>query len=77
MLKQLLKPSGSTGMSDQTTIRFLEKRTDASKNNWLIEKWKSKVTDSEEKKLMEIVGLFNMDMYTYGSFLPKERFLVK
>jgi hypothetical protein len=77
MLDQLLKPSGSSGMSDQKTIQFLENRTNASKNRWLIEKWKSKVTDTEEKKLMDIVGLFNIDIYQYGKYMPTEPYLIK
>lgn len=74
MKAQLLKPSSSTVKSDaETQARLQEEGAD---RTWLIEKWRKKVDEQQEYRLMEILDVFEMDVYTPGSYMPTEAYLL-
>jgi hypothetical protein len=77
MKTHLLVPSNSSKKSDQQTQRMLKNRVDDSKNHWLIEKWREKVSPEEERNLMEIVESFGIDAYRFGSVLPSDSLWVR
>ena len=62
------KPSASTYKSDSETQRKLAEGD--SERQWLLSKWKKKVSDEEERSAMAIVEFFGIDCYRYGSVKP-------
>jgi len=75
MRQQWAMPSGSVNrQSDNATQATLnQKRTDESKN-WLVEKWRSKITPEQEMKTSEILAVFGLDTcYCHGSALPSKQ----
>lgn len=75
MLKTIHKPSGSTGKSVKKTQEFFEDAQKRRENSeWLIKKWKAKISDSEEEKLMKVLNVFNIDIYKTGFFEPDNRY---
>lgn len=67
MLERLAIPSAVKAKSNPETQQALERGTD---RHWLIEKWKSRVSDADERRAMEILAHFELDVYRYGEFLP-------
>jgi hypothetical protein len=39
-------------------------------NRWVVEKWREKVTEGEERRVMEILKQFDLDVYQFGNTLP-------
>jgi hypothetical protein len=84
MLEHLSRPSYSTKWSDDKTKKVLEERShvddegsDQKLNTWLVEKWREKVEPNEERRWMEILDVFELDLYKHGSALPAERFWIR
>jgi hypothetical protein len=84
MLARLKKPSYSTKWSDDKTKKVLEERlqvgeerADKKLDTWLIEKWREKVDDDEERRLMKILEVFELDLYRHGDSLPASRFWIR
>ncbi len=67
MLSRLAIPSAVKAKSNAETQQALERRTD---RRWLVEKWRSHVSEHEERRAMEILAHFQLDIYQYGEFLP-------
>lgn len=76
MIDRLRVPSETTWQSDHKTKEVLNGILDKSKNKYLIERWKSKISDEEEKSLMSILDVFNINAYSAGSPLPKADFWI-
>lgn|GEM_PF-719928 len=72
MLEQLMTPSRSTWKSDGSTRQMLDGDQPARAQR-LVEKWRDHVSPSEERRLMEILERFEIDVYTTGNALPSER----
>ena len=71
MLERLTTPSGVKAKSDAETQQVLEDAT--SRRAWLIEKWQRQVSEAEERRAMEILERFELDVYSPGDLLPAER----
>ena len=71
MHTQLRSASNSTYKSDEKTQKLLD---NAQERHHLVNKWQSKVTQEEEERAMEILGVFGIDAYTVGDVLPHKRF---
>lgn len=71
MWQQLKKPSGTTRKSDNETIRRLSEYQQGTQT-WLIEKWRDKVSMSEEEEVMQLLALFELSVYKSGEFLPEQ-----
>lgn len=79
MYKRLHVASGSTHMSDKETRTLLNdsnKDKIKEKKQWLVEKWKDKVTEAQERRAFEILEIFDIDFYEINNFLPKDEYLV-
>lgn len=80
MMDRLTSPSYSSKWSDEATNKVLNSLKTGGKagdnhKSWLIyDKWKEKVSDEEEKQLMEILEVFELDTYSIGSAMPHERY---
>lgn len=70
MLRHLAIPSAVKAKSNPETQQALERGTD---RRWLVEKWRNQVSEREERRAMEILELFQLDIYRYGEFLPTRR----
>lgn len=73
MMRQLVKPSGSTSKSTPETVSALQDQDNRSR---LVEKWKPKVSTEEEKRLMDIVELFGIDAYRFGDCFPARHYWI-
>lgn len=77
MLNNVTRPSKSVSKSNQETTSFLKDTSNYEANKkWLIEKWKKKVLPDEEEKLMNILKVFELDIYTYGDVLPNKKYWI-
>ncbi len=77
MLGLLERPSSVTRKSDEETKRLLDGRSNESRCQRLVSKWKDKVSDEEERDAMQILDTFGIDAYSSGSFLPTQDLWVK
>ncbi|MBZ0168812.1 Sulfotransferase domain protein [Candidatus Methylomirabilis lanthanidiphila] len=64
MVQRLTIPSASTHKCDEKTKQVLKNRKE--NNRWVLEKWREKVTEEEERRAMEILEQFNVDLYRFG-----------
>ncbi|MGI9301872.1 MAG: sulfotransferase [Gammaproteobacteria bacterium] len=74
MLDQLERPSRSTSKSTAETVAALKEKTN---KNWLVEKWKEKISREDEARLMQIVETFEIDVYENGACTPTEAYWVR
>ena len=73
IIKQLSVPSASTRQSDEETKQRLSGSNGITDRTWLVEKWRDKLTAEEEHKAMEILKVFDIDVYNAGSAIPNDR----
>lgn len=69
ILKRLDIASNSINQStDETRQKIREKE-----KRWLIEKWRKQVDVEEEQKLMNILKIFQMDIYVAGKYMAQKK----
>ena len=73
MKQYLNRPSSTTWQSDSATKSAFNK--DGSKN-WLLEKWRKKIDHETETKLMNILNVFGIDIYSINNVLPNKRYWI-
>jgi hypothetical protein len=73
MLARLHRPSRTTGKSDRRTAQVLAQPESAERTAWLLERWRSQVGQDDEKRAMEILERFEIDVYEAGEPLPTGR----
>jgi hypothetical protein len=74
MLQGLTVPSAVKAKSDSETQRALEQGM--AKRTWLAEKWRERITETEERQVMEILAHFDLDAYRGGEVRPADWLLV-
>jgi hypothetical protein len=74
MRRRLNVPSRTVSKSDQQTARVLREPNSQERTEFLLEKWRSKVSRAEEDRLMGTLRVFDIDAYTAGELLPTGRF---
>ena len=72
MQAQLADASGSNYKSDRETQQLLGKGKPANRSR-LVEKWRDKVSEEEERRAMDILGVFELDTYSFGDALPNRQ----
>jgi Sulfotransferase family len=72
MLAGQNRPSISSVLSTQKMLADLE-RGKLGDRRVLIERWKAQVDDSMERRVFELLDLFEIDFYAYGKFVPSDR----
>jgi hypothetical protein len=84
MLGRSYRPSSSTEQSERATRQALKQRAHQRNeregdglNQWLVERWRQKIDSDEERQLMEILDVFQLDTYRHGSSLPANRFWIR
>jgi hypothetical protein len=70
MLKQIKVASRSTRKSDPRTRSILQHG--APDGRWLIDRWRERVSEDEERCAMEILERFDMDTYRFGTSRPSD-----
>jgi hypothetical protein len=70
MMNRLAIPSSANRLSDRETQQVMERET--GRRSWLIEKWRQKIDQAEERRLMEILKRFHLDAYEFGRALPAD-----
>jgi sulfotransferase family protein len=74
--KQLKIASNSTHQSDKTTQGVLENRESEQSKNWLVNKWKDKISTEDEEAIMSMLNIFNIDVYKKGDALPDKKYWI-
>lgn len=72
MLDLIATPSQSSRKSDGSTRRLLEAEQ-PTRAHALVEKWRDRVSAEEERRAMEILERFEIDLYRLGESLPVDR----
>jgi len=57
--------------SDRATAVVLDGPRSAERSRWLVEKWRDRVSESEEREAMQILEHFGIDCYRAGEVLPR------
>ncbi len=70
MLNRVTVPSAVKAKSNQETQQALEQGTD---RRWLVEKWRNHVSEQDERRAMEILEHFQVNVYRYGECLPSRQ----
>lgn len=65
-------PSGSSKLSDSSTINLINNRNAQS----LLEKWKTKVTEEEARQAQIILDKFEIDIYSMYETVPNSKYLI-
>ncbi|MFW5790250.1 MAG: sulfotransferase domain-containing protein [Bacillota bacterium] len=75
LLQSLEIPSSTTRYSDKKT----RKKFDEHQYNqeYLLKKWRKKISAEETEKLMSIVEFFDINIYNSKSFMPQDKYLIK
>lgn len=71
MLDQLATPSRSVRKSDGSTKKLLDAEH-SMRAQRLVEKWRDRVSDDEERRAMDILRWFEIDIYQSGDTLPSD-----
>ena len=64
-------PSDTARKSDRKTEDFLNQKRRVEDGWWLVEKWRDRVGEAEERDLMEILEQFGIDCYRFGEVIPR------
>ena len=75
MLEALNAPSANIAMSKKDTLKILQDTDEKRRKSNLVTKWKSKVTEQQEREAFNILDLFNIDAYSSGSFIADSKYL--
>jgi hypothetical protein len=75
MMDRLTVPSAVKAKSDKETQSMLESGT--GRRSWLVEKWRKQVNESQERRAMEILERFQLDVYGCGDLLPADRVWIR
>ncbi|MBP6733332.1 MAG: hypothetical protein KA142_01325 [Chromatiaceae bacterium] len=73
MRRRLAIASASTRQSDTLTRNTLTHRNEGQPsqgNAWLVEKWRARISEDEERRAMDILPAFGLEIYRAGSALP-------
>lgn len=73
MLATLERPSGSVSKSNAETARFFQ-AVEPQTKKWLVDKWRSRVSEEQEERLMQIVADFGIGIYKAGDVLPSKEY---
>jgi len=75
MHQRLAVPSASVrGKSDTETQQALANRDN--QQEWLVQKWRKKIDEKTERRLMDILDRFELDLYQYGDYMPHPRIMI-
>lgn len=75
MLHALNTPAANIKMSKQETLAILDERDEQVRRRNLVTKWKSKVSEAEERSCFDILSLFGLDTYQFQRAVAHDRYL--
>lgn len=73
MREALAVPSVNVKIKSNEETQHLLYETSAERRPDLVDKWRRKVDPSQEARAMDIVGTFELDIYTRGEVFPADR----
>lgn len=76
MRARISRPSGSVSKSSAETVGFLQGRKNNDDRQWLIDKWRPRVSQDREQSLMRFVNDFGIDVYRSGDSAPAEAYWI-
>lgn len=77
IMKRLSVPSRSTSLSNKATQEALRDNRGGVENQWLVEKWKSKVSEEQLAVASELVEAFELSgLYNVSEALPTKAFWI-
>jgi hypothetical protein len=75
MLADIDAPSTNIKMSGKDTLQLMEDQNRVRRQQGLVRKWRNKVSAAQEARTYEIMAMFDMDVYTRGSFVANSTYL--
>ena len=76
MLKIIDIPSNSSSLSEKKTVSIIGERLNKyNKFERLVARWRHEISESQERKAMELLDIFGINTYKFGSALPTTEFL--
>jgi hypothetical protein len=75
MLEAVNAPSANIAMSKKDTLNILQDTDEERRKSNLVTKWKSKVSEQQEREAFNILDLFDIDAYSFDRFVAHSRFL--
>ncbi len=73
ILRQVVIPSGTVKSSTPETRSAIE----SGDREYMISKWKKKINEQEERELMKILDLFDLDIYQSGTLVSPTRWITE
>jgi hypothetical protein len=75
MLATADQPSVNIQMSGKKTHEILEDEDIERRRKRMVTKWQDQVSETEQKQCFEVMNLFELDTYYFGSFIANDSFL--
>jgi hypothetical protein len=73
MYEQVCIASKTIQKSDADTMTYFAKSSNERDPRYIVSKWRSKVSEDEEKRAFEILSRFKIDIYSFGEDMPTRR----
>ena len=75
LLETVGEPSTNIAMSQHDTLQIMQRTDDRERRKRLVTKWRTKLSENDEKSAFEILELFGIDVYETGRFAPTKNYL--
>ena len=75
LFRSVGEPATNITLSGQETLDIMSNPDEEKRKRQLVTRWKTRVSDEEERLAMEVLSLFDIDAYTYGQFIPHVKLL--
>jgi len=75
MLSSVGAPAMNIMMSNKDTLDIINNQDAINKKQRLVKKWKSKVSEEEERAAFDILDLFKIDIYEYDRYIATDKYL--
>lgn len=76
LAKLIGTPSGSTVQSDADTLAFFKSGKAENDRQYLIDKWRERLTPGMEERTFEILDSMGLDIYRFGDLFPAEKYRI-
>lgn len=75
MLDAVNRPAANIAMSKDETHKILRESDQQSRRQAMVQKWKGKISEAEERGCFDILNLFGLDAYQYNRLVAHDRYL--
>ncbi len=76
MMEAINIPSTNIKMSNTDTLKIMQSRDNVERKKALVTKWKNKISTDDERACFDILGLFDLDVYSFNRYIPTDKYLL-